>query len=580
MVRDVFGAIAGVEACGNPIWITLQTPAAVAAQARNIEARRSAGATLRLYGIPFAVKDNIDVAGMPTTAACPAYAYVPQSTAHAVQMLQAAGALLIGKTNLDQFATGLVGIRSPYGACFNPFDRRYIAGGSSSGSALAVATGLVSFALGTDTAGSGRVPAAFTNIVGLKPTRGLISTRGIVPACRSLDCVSVFSLSCADALEVLATVGNYDPDDPYSRRPEEPAVFPAGRFRFAFPRNPHLEFFGDRESAALFEAAVMRLQALGGTPIEADFTPFFAAQELLYRGPWIAERAAQFGEFIAAHPDAVHPVTRAVIEAGAGYSAIDAFKAQYRLAELKRAAEAVWEAADVLLVPGAPTIYTIAQTEADPITLNSRLGLYTNFVNLLDLAAITVPAGFRPDGLPFGVTLVGPMFSDRPLAALGARLHAASCETAGACGARVPQAAPAQAVSGTVRVAVVGAHLTGMPLNHQLTERGARLLRTTRTAQHYRLSALTGTAPPKPGLVHVGRDGLGACIEVEVWEMPLRHFGSFVAGISSPLAIGTLALEDGESVQGFLCESYAVAGLPDITSFGGWRSYVSAQLKA
>ena len=579
VVRDVFGSIASLQADGNPIWISLQTEAAVTEKARSIEARRGAGETLPLYGIPFAVKDNIDVAGTPTTAACPAFAYVPQSTAHAVQRLQEAGALLIGKTNLDQFATGLVGIRSPYGACFNPFDRRYIAGGSSSGSALSVAMGLVSFALGTDTAGSGRVPAAFTNIVGLKPTRGLISTRGVLPACRSLDCVSVFALSCTDALEVLATAAGYDPDDPYSRRAEEPDVFPAAHFRFALPSRRQLEFFGDHASAALFEQAVKGLRSLGGTPVEADFAPFLASQELLYGGPWVAERTAQLGEFINSHPDAVHPVTRAVIESGADYSAVDAFRAQYRLAGLKRAAEAVWQAADVLVVPGAPTIYSIAQVEADPITLNSRLGLYTNFVNLLDLAAVTVPAGFRPDGLPFGVTLIGPAFSDRPLAALGARLHAASCQTAGARGAPVPRAAPGE-TAGTVRLAVVGAHLTGMPLNHQLTERGARLLRTTRTAPLYRLSALTGTTPPKPGLVHIGRDGRGACIEVEVWEMPLRHFGSFVAGIAAPLGIGTLALEDGESVKGFLCESYAVEGLPDISSLGGWRRYVGAQKEA
>lgn len=577
VVHDVFGAMAEQAASGNPIWIHLQPQETVVAQAREIEARRAAGETLPLYGLPFAVKDNIDVAGVPTTAACPAYAYVPRTTAHAVRRLQQAGALLIGKTNLDQFATGLVGTRSPYGECFNPFDRRYIAGGSSSGSALAVAMGHVSFALGTDTAGSGRVPAAFNNVVGLKPTRGLISTSGVVPACRSLDCVSVFALSCADALEALAAVEDYDPDDPYSRRLEEPATFPAEPFRFALPRAGQLEFFGDSAYAALFAAAVQRLRSLGGTPVETDFSPFLAVQELLYGGPWIAERAAQLGEFVASHPDAVHPVTRKVIESGSSYSAVDAFRAQHRLAGLKRSTEAAWRAADVLFVPGAPTIYSLAQVAADPITPNSRLGLYTNFVNLLDLAAITVPAGFRPDGLPFGATLIGPAFSDRSLAALGARLHAASCATAGACGAPVPQAAPAAADSSTVRLAVVGAHLSGMPLNHQLTERGARLLRTTRTAPLYRLAALTDTTPPKPGLVHVKRDERGAAIEIEVWEMPLRHFGSFVAGVAPPLGIGTLALEDGESVKGFLCEPYAVEGRPDITSCGGWRRYISAQ---
>lgn len=497
MVRDIFAAIEAANADGNPVWISLQKEATVAAQARAIEAKRKAGAKLPLYGVPFAIKDNIDVVDLPTTAACPAYAYVPRHTAHVVRRLQDAGALLIGKTNLDQFATGLVGIRSPYGACFNPFDRRYIAGGSSSGSALAVALGLASFALGTDTAGSGRVPAAYTNVVGLKPTRGLVSMRGVVPACRSLDCVSVFALSCADAVEVLATAADYDPDDPYSRRPQESPKYFTGDFRFLLPRREQLEFFGDSAYAALFEAAVARLSALGGTPAEVDITPFLAAQQLLYGGPWIAERTAAFGEFIAAHPNAVHPVIRAVIESGAGYTASDAFKAQYRLAELKRAAEAVWQMGDVLVVPSVPTIYSISEVESDPIALNSRLGLYTNFVNLLDLAAIAVPVGFRPDGLPFGVTLIGPAFCDRPLAALGARLHAASCATAGACGAPVPRALLEQPASGAVQLAVVGSHLSGMPLNHQLTERGARLLRTTRTAPLYRLYTLIGSAPAK-----------------------------------------------------------------------------------
>jgi allophanate hydrolase len=576
VVSDLYDAIAARSADGNPIWISLQAQGAVAAQARSVEARRRAGETLPLYGIPFAVKDNIDVAGMATTAACPAFAYTARTSARAVQRLQDAGALLIGKTNLDQFATGLVGTRSPYGACHNPFDRRYVAGGSSSGSALAVATGVASFALGTDTAGSGRVPAAFTNIVGLKPTRGLISTGGVVPACRSLDCVSVFTLSCADALDVLAAAAAYDPDDPYSRRPGEPVEFSAAKFRFALPRAGQLEFFGDGAHAASFEAAVARLRSLGGSPFECDFAPFLAAQELLY-GPWVAERTAQLGDFLAAHPDALHPVTRKVIESGAGYGAVDAFRAQHRLAGLRRESEALWRDADVLVVPGAPTIYTLAEIEADPIAPNSRLGLYTNFVNLLDLAAISVPAGFRPDGLPLGVTLIGPAFSDQSLAALGARLHAASCRTAGACGVPVPQPAPARVAAGTVLLAVVGAHMSGMPLNHQLTERGAALVRAARTAPLYRLYALGGTPPPRPGLVHVERGARGASIELEVWSMPLTHFGSFVAGIAAPLGIGTIELEDGESVKGFLCEPYAVDGLPDITTFGGWRRYSSAQ---
>ncbi|MGH8620494.1 MAG: allophanate hydrolase, partial [Burkholderiales bacterium] len=437
--RDVVQeALARTEAAGdNPIWIHRASREELLAQADALMARAAPGtdasARLPLYGVPFAVKDNIDVAGMPTTAACPAYAYLPTQHATAVAKLIAAGALVIGKTNLDQFATGLVGARSPYGTVRNSFDPRYISGGSSSGSGVAVSLGQVAFALGTDTAGSGRVPAAFNSIVGLKPTRGLVSNTGMVPACRSLDCVSVFALNCRDATRVLAAMEGYDAADPYSRRAEPAATLPASGFRFAVPQADQLEFHGDDAYRALFAASVERLQGLGGTPVTTDFAPFFAAQALLYSGPWIAERTAELGSFLDTHPDAVHPVTRQVVESGLGYTAVDAFRAQHRLAALARATEPVWENADLLLVPGAPTIYPIAAVHDDPVTLNSRLGLYTNFVNLLDLAALTVPAGYRPDGLPFGVTLIGPAFSDRALATLGARLHAAGCDTAGAC---------------------------------------------------------------------------------------------------------------------------------------------------
>ena len=378
---------------------------------------------LPLYGATFAVKDNIDIAGLATTAACPEFAYTAGKTATAVQRILDAGGILIGKTNLDQFATGLSGTRSPYGACRNAFNPSYISGGSSSGSALAVALGICNFALGTDTAGSGRVPAAFNAIVGLKPTRGLVSLTGVVPACRSLDCLSIFAPDCATAVEVLAVAEGFDAEDPYSRLSPEKVSFSAEDFRFAVPRPGQLEFFGDTAYAALFEAAVHRLECLGGRHREVDFAPFFAAQELLYGGPWIAERTADLGAFLAKHADAVHPVTRSIIESGRNYTAIDAFQAQHQLASLKRETEKIWAAVDVLLVPGAPTIYKVAELEANPIELNSRLGIYTNFVNLLDLAAITVPAGFRPDGIPFGIALIGPAFSDRSLAALGGRFH-------------------------------------------------------------------------------------------------------------------------------------------------------------
>jgi allophanate hydrolase len=528
----------------NPVWIH-RVPKAEA-----LERALGASGHGPLQGLPFAVKDNIDVAGMPTTAACPAYSYVPKKNATSVQKLLDAGAVCVGKSNLDQFATGLAGMRSAYGECHNAFHRDYISGGSSSGSALAVALGLADFALGTDTAGSGRVPAAFNNLVGLKPTRGLVSIAGVVPACRSLDCVSVFARSCTQALSVLEVMQGYDPEDPYSRRGEAVSLRSAG-LRFASPHQP--EFYGDTAYAALFAQALDRL---GGERVEIDFAPFRAVQELLYDGPWLAERTSQLQHFIEHHAGEMHPVTRGVIAGGTRFSAIDAFRGQYRLAALRRETESVWDAADVLVVPGAPTIYRRDQVRADPVALNTRLGLYTNFVNLLDLAAITVPAGFRPDGLPFGITLIGPAFSDRALAALGARFLGE------------PEIA---AQPTTVRVAVVGAHMSGMALNPQLTQRGAQKLRAARTSADYRLYDL---ADGRPGLVRQGGgDGHGACIEVEVWEMPAAGFGSFVAQIPPPLGIGTLELEDGERVKGFVCEAYAVAGKKDITASGGWRNY-------
>jgi allophanate hydrolase len=541
-VAAVEAAYARIELLhDNPVFIHTVPKAEALARAR--------AARGPLAGLTFAVKDNIDVADLPTTAGCPAFAYTPKKSAGAVQKLVDAGAVLVGKTNLDQFAAGLVGTRSPYGAVKNAFNPSYISGGSSSGSAVAVALGCCDFSLGTDTAGSGRVPAAFNNLVGLKPTRGLVSNAGVVPACKSLDCVSVFASGCAGALRVLETIQGFDAADPWSRR-AVPAALPGGALRFATPAKP--EFYGDREYARLYDEALAKL---GGERIEVDFTPFAEAQALLYDGPWVAERLAPLAAFFERHGADVHPVTRQVLEAGRRPSALDAFRGLHRLAELKRAADAVWDAADVLVVPGAPTIYTLEALEADPVRLNSRLGLYTNFVNLLDYAALTVPAGFRADGLPFGITLIAPAWSDRALAALGARFLGE---------------APIATVPHSVRVAVVGAHLSGMPLNGQLTSRGATRVREAQTKDGYRLYDL---ADGRPGLI---RDGHGACIAVEVWDMPLAGFGSFVAQVPSPLGIGTLELADGEAVKGFLCEAYAVAGRRDITSFGGWRSYLQS----
>ena len=576
LARDVLAAAA--EGDRNHAWIHRLPEQAVLAQARRLETDASAQ-SLPLYGIPFAIKDNIDAASYPTTAGCPAYSYTAAATATAVQRLMDAGAILIGKTNLDQFATGLVGTRSPYGACANAFDARYISGGSSSGSAVVVALNLVSFALGTDTAGSGRVPAGFNNIVGLKPTRGSISAAGVVPACRSLDCISIFACTVEDAWDVYQAARAYDAADPYSRHPEPGLRAAAGRFRCGVPLASQRDFCGDAEAARLFAHGLDLIARAGGDIVEIDYSPFRETAALLYQGPWVAERLAAIKQFFGAHQSEMHAVTRAITARGAEFSAVDAFEAAYRLQELKRQAAAAMHGIDVLAVPTAPTIYTIEQVEADPVRLNSNLGLYTNFANLLDLAAIAVPCAMRADGLPSGITLLAPAFSEPLLCELGARVHRLSGMTLGASGYALAEGESQfldPAGDAHVTVAVVGAHLTGMPLNHQLTDRDARLLGTTRTAPHYRLYSLPDTTPPKPGLVRCA-DDKGRAIEVELWRMPVESFGSFVALIPAPLAIGTLTLADKSTAQGFLCESHAAARARDISEFGGWRSFMASQ---
>lgn len=555
------------------VWITRLSRERLLDYARAL-AHRSV--ELPLYGIPFAIKDNIDLAGVPTTAGCPAYSYVADRSSAVVQKLLDAGAIPIGKTNLDQFATGLVGTRSPYGACVNSFNADYISGGSSSGSAVAVATGLASFALGTDTAGSGRVPAAFNNIIGLKPSLGRLSTRGVVPACRSLDCVSVFALTSEDAARVLSVSEGYDPEDPYSRSCA-PVALEARRF--GIPRHDQLEFFGDREYARLFEEAVARIEHLGGSIVPIDCSPFLDAARLLYDGPWVAERFAAIEDFMNLHADALHPVTRAVIEPAKSLSAVATFQAQYRLMALKRASEGVWATVDVIVTPTAGTIYPRARIDADPIRLNSNLGYYTNYMNLLDLAGVAVPAGFRRDGLPFGVTVVGRSGSDHALLAIAARLHRAFVGTLGALGCAFPPEA-ASAPDGAaplppdfIALAVCGAHMQGLALNAQLRDRGGYLIRSTRTAPCYRLFALPGGPPARPGLVRVSSGGASIC--VEVWAIRAVDFGSFVQGIPSPLAIGKVELADGEEVPGFLCEACACADAADITELGGWRAFLA-----
>ncbi len=536
--------------------------------------------TLPLYGIPFAIKDNIDLAGVPTTAACPDFAYMPERSATVVQRLIDAGAIPVGKTNLDQFATGLVGVRSPYGACRNALNPEYVSGGSSSGSAVAVALGLASFSLGTDTAGSGRVPAMLNNLIGLKPSCGRLSGTGMVPACRTLDTISIFALTAADAAQVLAVAEGEDASDPYSK-PMPPAGYnfgAAASFRFGVPRAEDLEFHGNAEGPALFAQAVEQLKALGGVPVEVDLRPFRAVATLLYEGPWVAERYAAIRPFIEKQPQALHPVTRVITEQGIRFSAPDTFEALYKLKALEKQTRGVWQGIDCLLTPTASNAYTIAAVQADPVRLNSNLGHYTNFVNLLDLSAVAVPTGMMPMGIPFGVTLVARSGQDLPLLTLAARLHAHTLPTVGATphAPHRPGALPDAALfsSGQVQVAVCGAHLSGLPLNHQLTQRGARLVRTVRSAPLYRFYCLPGGPVQRPGLVRVGQGG--AAIEMEVWELPASEFGSFVAGIPAPLGIGTVALEDGSSVQGFICEAYAVAGAQDISHYGGWRAYLAS----
>jgi len=526
-----------------------------------------------LAGLLAAVKDNIDVAGFPTTAACPSFAYEPTRSATVVERLLAAGASVVGKTNLDQFACGLVGTRSPYGPVSNAFKPEYVSGGSSSGSAVAVALGLVDVSYGTDTAGSGRVPAGLNNIVGLKPSRGLMSTRGVVPASQHIDCVSIFARTVPQAVEVLMAVAGHDAECPYSRHlPLDPAAMPE-QFRFGLPNADQLEFFGDELARGEFNAAVTALEGLSGTASRIDYAPMLEAATALYEDVWVADRYAAIREFFDANPDEIDPTVRTIIGAGQKYVAADVFTAMGRMGLLRQYADGLWKDIDVLVVPTAPTAHTIAAVQADPIVRNRELGYYTNFVNLLDLSAIAVPASMRPDGLPFGITLIGPASSELRLADLAQRFHQQTGLTLGATGEALPAAKPIPRVPGsTVKVAVVGAHLAGLPLNSQLLERGARLVSTVKTAAHYRFYALAGTVPPKPGLLRVAQDG--TAIEAEIWEMPMTAYGSFVAGIPGPLGIGSIELEDGSRVQGFLCEASALEGAEDISKFGGWRAYL------
>ncbi|WP_347555297.1 allophanate hydrolase [Robbsia sp. KACC 23696] len=557
-----------------------------------------------LFGIPFAVKDNIDVAELQTTAGCPPFAYEPAGSAFAVQCLLNSGAIAIGKTNLDQFATGLVGTRSPYGAVRNTFAPERVSGGSSSGSAVAVAGRCVAFSLGTDTAGSGRVPAGFNGLVGLKPSLGLVSKAGVVPACRTLDTISIFAHDVDDAWRVLTQMARFDENDAYARR-VTPLGLPHAPLRLGVPDT--LAFYGDTHAEAAFaNTRTAILDTLGCAAETIPFAPLARVSALLYDGPWVAERRAAVGAFFDQSHDAIDPTVAKVIAKADNFSAVDAFNGLYELAELRRSAEALFETIDVLLVPTTPTHPLIADVQADPIALNSQLGYYTNFVNLLDLAALSVPCLARDDGLPAGVTLIAPSGADRRLAVLGAQIqasfagrasrHAAALTTQGIAAtadAFSPNEMPLPFQEPTVALAVVGAHLRGQPLNWQLQEAGARFIKTAHTAPIYRLYALRNTVPMKPGLMRVDAANsaapAGQAIEVEVWEVPLRTFGKFVMDVPAPLGIGTVQLQDAvqigdtpasNTVKGFICEAAALSGdpaiTPDITSFVGWRAYLQS----
>ncbi|MBY0302779.1 allophanate hydrolase [Sphingomonas ginsenosidimutans] len=553
--------IAAYDAIQPQVWIARVAPEALIAAARAVDARVAAGEVLPLAGVPFAVKDNIDVAGMETTAACPAFAYRAERSATVVERLIAAGALLLGKTNLDQFATGLVGTRSPYGIPRNASNLAYVSGGSSSGSAVAVAAGVAAFALGTDTAGSGRVPAAFNHLIGFKPSKGRWSTRGLVPACRTLDCITVFTDDTADARLVDGVLAGFDADDPYSTPLADRGVA-AGRI--GVPRRGQRMWFGDAQSEYLYDRALATLAA-GAEIVEIDIAPLLEAAQLLYGGPWVAERTAAIGDLLTRAPDAIDPTVRAVVAPGADIDAVTLWRGMYRLAELKRHADMLFQDIDLLAFPTTGTTYRVAELLAAPVALNSNLGFYTNFVNLLDMAAVAVPAGVRDNATGFGITLIGPADSDRALLDVADRYLAA---------ADLPPPPPLDTGDrmDKVKLAVVGAHLKDMPLHWQLTSREAVFVGAFQTAPTYCLYAMADSVPPKPALVH---DEGGAGIAVEVYELDVAAFGSFVVEVPAPLAIGTVVLADGSSVKGFVAEPRALTGAQDITDLGGWRAYIA-----
>ncbi|MDA3040268.1 MAG: allophanate hydrolase [Actinomycetota bacterium] len=549
-----------LEALDDPaIFLAIAERAALVDLAGDIDLRPADEVPLR--GLVFGVKDNIDVLGMETTAGCPAYGYQPARSAFVVERLLAAGALPVAKTNMDQFATGLVGTRSPNGVPRNPHNPLHVPGGSSSGSAVAVARGLVDFALGTDTAGSGRVPAAFCGIVGLKPTLGLVSTSGSVPAVRSADCISIFAREVGLAARVTEVAAVFDPGDAMARprRSSSGRSLPELRVGIADPAT--LRVAGaDEATIAAYADAVERFRACVDQLVTVDLMPLFEAGDLLYGGPFVAERTAAVGEFIDQHLDQVDPIVGQIIRGGAAHTAVDAHRARYRLAELRRSAEAQFEHFDVLLLPTVPHGALISEVAAEPLAGNARLGRFTTFANLVDLCALSLPSGpVGSNGVPFGVTLYGPAFDDATLLVAAAAIMG-----------ETPGAGLSENADRWVTLVVAGAHLKGQPLEHQLVDLGARFGRTTRTADTYRLYALADTQPPKPGLVH---DLSGTSIEVDTWRLTIDALGQFLGTVPAPLALGTVVLEDGTAATGFVCEPRALAGAIDISHLGGWRAY-------
>jgi len=571
VMTEVYRRIRNLDDPG--IFIHLIDEDAVRAEARALGPFDPAARPL--WGVPFAIKDNIDAAGQPTTAACPAFAYQAEKDAFVVRRLRDVGAIPIGKTNLDQFATGLVGVRTPFPVPRNALDPALVPGGSSSGSAVAVAQGLAGFALGTDTAGSGRIPAGLNNVVGLKPSLGALSSSGVVPACRTLDTISVLALTVEDAWSAFAAMAAFDPDDSYSKPMPAPVMghLPPS-FAVGVPSEDTRRFFGDDAQADAYARALDSIAALGGAIAERDFSVFYETADMLYEGAWVAERYAAVQGLIESTPEVLHPVTHGIIAAAAGRTAVDAFKGFYRLADLRRAAEPLLAGLDMLCVPTLPTFYSRDALDADPIGPNSRLGTYTNFVNLMDMCGLAVPTRPRPDGRPGSVTLLGESGADGRLAALASALHRNENPTLGATAWAVPAPRPRdpEPAADELAVAVVGAHMSGLPLNDELTRSGGRFLFAAETAPEYRLYRLAGGPPERPGLV---RSTNGASIALEVWAVPFHRFGAFVAGIPQPLGIGTVVLGNGRQVKGFLCETAGLEGAEDITRFGGWRAFVA-----